>query len=195
MRGIRSKTLMHAYDKDTGVLDQNKQGELGYKIIGPIRNSGITFDYGRKRWKFNSRTHASFLCPLVYENSLTDLFVEYANRTPENLELLMALMDNSPDADFSISLCKGMTFLADKDSGLKDFRVYGTTSYGTQAYGKNGIHCRARPRFDGVEVKLATDHGDEIKICQVVTYYYILTYICGIYTLIYPNILIYASRF
>jgi hypothetical protein len=63
------------------------------------------------------------------------------------------------------------------------------------SYGENGIHCRARPRFVGVEVKLATDHGDEIKICQVVSYYYILTYICGIYTLIYPNILIYASRF
>jgi hypothetical protein len=48
MRGIRSKTLMHAYDKDTGVLDENKQRGLGYKIIGPIRNSGITFDYGMK---------------------------------------------------------------------------------------------------------------------------------------------------
>jgi hypothetical protein len=63
MRGIRSKTLMHAYDKDTGVLDENKQSGLGYKIIGPIRNSGITFDYGRKRWKFNSRTRASSYVP------------------------------------------------------------------------------------------------------------------------------------
>jgi hypothetical protein len=56
---------------------------------------------------------------------------------------------------------------------------------GTQAYGKNGIHCRAKPRFDGVEVKLATDHGDEIKICQVVTYYYILTHIYVVYILLY----------
>jgi hypothetical protein len=50
----------------------------------------------------------------------------------------MAFMDNSPDADFSISLCKGMTFLADKDNGLKHFRVYGTMSYEThQAYRPN----------------------------------------------------------
>jgi hypothetical protein len=55
--------------------------------------------------------------------------------------------------------------------------VYIRVCNGTQAYGPNGIHCRARPRFDGVEVKLATDHGDEIKICQVVSYYYIFTYI------------------
>jgi hypothetical protein len=136
---------MPMINKDTGVLDQNEKGGLGYKIIGPIRNSGITFDYRRQRWKFTSRSHATFLCPFVYENSITDLFVEYANRTPENLELLITLMDNSPDADFSISLCKGMTFLADKDSGLKDLRVYGTMSYGTQAYGQNEIHCRARP--------------------------------------------------
>jgi hypothetical protein len=184
MRGIRSKTLLHAYDKEMGALVENKKEGLGYRIIAPIRNSGITFDYARRRWQFTSRTYATFLCPLVYENSLTDLFVEYANRTPENLELLMALMDNSPDADFSISLCKGMTFLADKDSGLKDFRVYGTMLYGTQAYGPNGRHCRARPRFNGVEVKLSTDHGDEIKIGQVVNYYYIDTYICYIYSYI-----------
>jgi hypothetical protein len=73
--------------------------------------------------------------------------------------------------------------------------VYIRVCNGTQADGPNGIHCRARPRFDGVEVKLATDHGDEIKICQVVGYYYIFT-IWYIYnTLIYTNILIYASRF
>jgi hypothetical protein len=73
--------------------------------------------------------------------------------------------------------------------------VYIRVCNGTQADGPNGIHCRARPRFDGIEVKLATDHGDEIKICQVVGYYYIFT-IWYIYnTLIYTNILIYASRF
>jgi hypothetical protein len=77
-----------------------------------------------------------------------------------------------------------MTFLADKDSGLKDFRVYGTMSYGTQAYRPNGIHSRPRPRFECVEVKLATDHGDEIKICQVVSNYCILQY-----ALIYSYIL------
>jgi hypothetical protein len=65
----------------------------------------------------------------------------------------MAFMDNSPGVDFAISVCKGMTFLADKDNGLKDFRVYGTMSYGTQAYRPNGIHSRPRPRFECVEVK------------------------------------------
>jgi hypothetical protein len=59
--------------------------------------------------------------------------------------------------------------------------VYIRVCNGTQADGPNGIHCRARPRFDGVEVKLATDHGDEIKICQVVGYYYIFTHIWYIY--------------
>jgi hypothetical protein len=55
--------------------------------------------------------------------------------------------------------------------------VYIRVCNGTQADGPNGTHCRARPRFDGVEVKLATDHGDEIKICQVVGYLATITYL------------------
>ncbi len=47
---------------------------------------------------------------------------------------------------------------------------------------KAAITKKVMPRFDSVEVKLATELGEEIKICQVGL----------IYTLIYPYILLYT---
>jgi hypothetical protein len=157
MRGIRSKTLMQAYviDEDKPLLVQG--GPRPHRLIHPDYNSEIIFDEIQRKFKFKTKNFKD-ICPLVYEESLTDLFVEYANRSSENMELIMALMDNSPNSAYSICLCKGVTYTPAEDSGLQIFRVYGTTAYGN---GKLGF----KSRFDGVEVKFASDGN--AKICQV----------------------------
>jgi hypothetical protein len=104
MRGIRSKTLMQAYGRDKDKPLSLQGGARPHRLIHPDYNSAIIFDDIQRKFKFKTKNFED-ICALVYEEILTDLFVEYANRSSKNMELIMALMDNSPNSAYSICLC------------------------------------------------------------------------------------------
>jgi hypothetical protein len=137
MRGIRSQTMLAAYYASKTTSDRNEQlSPPKYRLIRTIENSFMRFERITKLWLFESNDVE--LCPLLLaRSSLTSLFVEFANRSDDNRDVIVDLMKVN-NSEYCMCMSKGISFVTDeRDSGMKTFRVYATLDFADN-----------KPRFD-----------------------------------------------
>jgi hypothetical protein len=168
-RGVKSQTLIAAYYRIKEILGfagptvPENPLDTKYRMIGKQEGTYVTFKSTQNKWVFEE--DGAKICPLFdLQKSLTPLLISYARKDGEgNEDLVNKLLINRNEGPYSMCLCSGLTFVCnEQETGMKDFKVYGTTTY--------GVGHRNTSRYDAIEV----DFHPEINICQVLSIFAII---------------------